>query len=96
MTQNNDDALREVFENAFPDCGDNQPIEWMRKVIVDLSFGYFKAGYEYAIEEHIEGLKSDLDDLIRVALTNKAGLDNYIMMNYPKEYAAQPPQESEQ
>lgn len=39
-------------------------------------------------EGKVEGLREDLSELIRVSLTNPAGLQCFIQSNYPKEYAA--------
>lgn len=38
-------------------------------------------------QDKTDGLMADLHELIRVCLTNPAGLDDFIKMNYPEEYA---------
>lgn len=42
-----------------------------------------------------EGCQYELEEIIRVALTNRDGLEDFIKMNWPKEYAAQTPAKQE-
>lgn len=43
--------------------------------------------------DKIQGLEADLHELLRVAITNPAGLQGFIKDNYPKQWAEQAPKE---